>query len=95
MLVAGIIPDLVAITIVALFIPESPRFLLYQNKMDELAEVLRSIGAFNSREEELLDGGKCVPLGACLLCSTSLSLSLSRARARSLLILSYRPRASM
>jgi len=62
MLVAGIIPDLVAITIVALVIPESPRFLLYQNKMDELAEVLRSIGAFNSREEELLDGGKCVPL---------------------------------
>ena len=69
MLLAGIIPDLVAITLVAMFIPESPRFLLYQNKMDELAEVVQRIGAFNGQEDQLLDGGKCAPLGTCPLCT--------------------------
>ena len=64
MLVAGIVPDLLAITIVAVYIPESPRFLLYQGKMDELADVVKRIGTVNGTEDELLDGGACSPLEA-------------------------------
>jgi len=63
MLLAGIVPDLTGIVLVYLYIPESPRFLLYQGKLDKVAEVLKEMSEINGTSEKLVNGGRCKALG--------------------------------
>lgn len=62
MFVVGVIPDLLGITLVHLYISESPRYLLVQGRMDELQGVLQGMGDMNKTRELLFDDGKCLPL---------------------------------
>lgn len=47
MMVAGVVPDALAILLTYFFLPESPRFLLYQGKLSEVRAVLHQIAAVN------------------------------------------------
>lgn len=62
MLVVGIIPDLIAVIIVYFFVPESPRYLLYRGKSEELRETLIRIARLNNAEDRLADEGYSLPL---------------------------------
>jgi MFS family permease len=59
MLVAGVIPDAVGVCIVLAFVPESPRFLLYQGRLDRVQEVLQLIARTNDKESNLKHDGAC------------------------------------
>ena len=53
LLMAGILPDVAGICLVMLYIPESPRYLLVQNKMDEVRDVMAWIARVNGSPEKL------------------------------------------
>ena len=62
MLVVGVIPDLIAVAIVYFCVPESPRYLLYRGKSEELREALLCIARFNNAEDKLADDGNSLLL---------------------------------
>lgn len=41
MMISGFFPDLVAVILVYLYLPESPRFLISQGRVEEAQEVVR------------------------------------------------------
>jgi len=62
MLVVGVLPDLIAVAIVYFCVPESPRYLLYRGKSEELRETLLCIARFNNAEDKLADDGNSLLL---------------------------------
>jgi len=62
MLMAGVLPDALGLLLVLFFIPESPRFLLVHNQMQDVRDVLVLIAQSNGRTKALANGGWCQPL---------------------------------
>eukprot|EP00960_Hanusia_phi_P011379 332110-Hanusia_phi.AAC.1 len=62
MLVAGVVPDVIAVLLVYVYIPESPRFMLSQGRNAEAEAVIRSIAEMNGTEAQLLHGGAIRPV---------------------------------
>lgn len=62
MLLAGVIPDAIAIYIVLHYLEESPRFLLTRGRVEEAEESIRKIAALNETSDKLLEGGALEPL---------------------------------
>lgn len=62
MLVAGVIPDVIAIAIVYLYVPESPRYLICKGRSEEVRGALLQIARCNGTEDSLADDGYCMPV---------------------------------
>ncbi|KAJ1488080.1 major facilitator superfamily domain-containing protein [Baffinella frigidus] len=57
MLAAGVIPNMIAVMLVMFNVPESPRFLLYQNKMDGVRQFVKRVAETNGAMDKVLKGG--------------------------------------
>lgn len=53
MMIAGFFPDFVAVVLVYLYLPESPRFLVSQGRAGEAQKVVRCISAANPKTAHL------------------------------------------
>jgi len=62
MMVAGFVPDLIAVSLVYFFMPESPRFLLAQGRREEAEKAVRRIAEFNGTVGKLAEGGRLSPV---------------------------------
>ena len=62
MLMAGIIPDIIALAIVYFYVPESPRFLICKGKSEQVRDALLQIARCNGVENALADEGHCMPV---------------------------------
>jgi len=61
LMVAGIVPNVVALVLVRLYVPESPHFLLGVGETEKAERVLRTIAQVNKTEALLLRGGRVRP----------------------------------
>jgi MFS family permease len=61
LMVAGIVPNVVALVLVRLYVPESPHFLLGVGETQKAERVLRTIAQVNKTEALLLRGGRVRP----------------------------------
>ena len=62
MMAAGVIPNILGILLVLFHVPESPRFLLYQGKMDGVQKFCRRVADTNGAKDKLLNDGAVQPL---------------------------------
>jgi len=62
MLVAGVIPDIIALALVYFHVPESPRYLICKGKREEVRAVLLEIARCNGTEDKLAHDGYCQPV---------------------------------
>eukprot|EP00284_Hemiselmis_tepida_P016861 CAMPEP_0174930338 /NCGR_PEP_ID=MMETSP1355-20121228/31110_1 /TAXON_ID=464990 /ORGANISM="Hemiselmis tepida, Strain CCMP443" /LENGTH=254 /DNA_ID=CAMNT_0016176629 /DNA_START=49 /DNA_END=809 /DNA_ORIENTATION=+ len=53
MMVAGVFPDIIAVSLVFFFLPESPRFLLARGRVEEAEKAVRYIAEFNGASDKL------------------------------------------
>ena len=58
LLVAGVVPNLLALCLVVMFVPESPHFLLSVGRRADAEEVLQQIAKANSSEHRLIHDGR-------------------------------------
>ena len=64
LMVAGIVPNVAALVLLRLYVPESPHFLLSVGETDKAERVLRTMARVNNTEALLLHGGRVRPLRA-------------------------------